>query len=369
MAGNAYRIMSADSHFVEPPDLFTSRVAAGLRDRAPRTEMGLEMSGFEGEFWVMPGSASAEIRPVATFFGAGRTMAEAKADNLKGFAGAPDFVFDPGARLAAQDRDGVVAEVLYSSVGLVLYRLDDDELRKACFRAFNDWAAEYCSYDLKRLLGCAIVDIDDIPSGVRELERVAAMGLHGAMITGRPSALPYSSEAYDPLWAAAQDLDLPLSMHVHTNRKQVHHGFGENVVHSVSDIQLSLIDMMMGGAFDRFPRLKVILAEIDVSWIPHFMHRADHFFTRYRSGTGLSMIPSEYMRQNVWATFQDEGATLPFAAQLFGADRLLWASDFPHMNSTYPDTQKFVHDNFPGMDPEDVQKIVGGNAIDVYGLS
>jgi predicted TIM-barrel fold metal-dependent hydrolase len=102
----------------------------------------------------------------------------------------------------------------------------------------------------------------------------------------------------------------------------------------------------------------------------HFLYRADHFFTRFRFGTpGLSMIPSEYMQRNVWATFQDEGATLPFAAALFGADRLLWASDFPHMNSTYPYTQTFVSDNFPGMTPDDVQKIVGGNAVDVYHLA
>src|SRR3989442_5371380 len=145
MGSATYRIVSADSHFVEPPDLFTSRVDAPFRDRAPRTELGALMPGFEGEFRIVPGSSSVEPRPVATFFGAGWTMDEAKEANRRGFAAAPDFVFDPAARLQAQDRDGVVAEVLYSSCGLSLYRIEDDELRRACFRAFNDWAAEYCS--------------------------------------------------------------------------------------------------------------------------------------------------------------------------------------------------------------------------------
>lgn len=329
------------------------------------------MPGFEGEFWVVPGSSSATPSAVASFFSAGRTMAEMKEANRQGFAGAPDFVSDPAARLQAQDQDGVAAEVLYSSCGLRLFAMDDDELRRACFGAFNDWAAEYCGYDPKRLLGCAMVDVDDAAAGARELERVAAKGLHAAMITGSPAeGHHYGGAEYDRLWAAAQDLDMPLSLHVHTSRKpMVHLPFVESVTLAVSEVQVSLAHMIIAGVFERFPRLKVVLAEVDVSWIPHFMYRADHFFTRFRDRQGFSMVPSEYVRRNVWATFQDEGSTIRLAAELLGADRLLWASDFPHMNSTYPHTREYVDENFAGMATEDVQKIVAGNARHVYNLA
>ena len=128
-------------------------------------------------------------------------------------------------------------------------------------------------------------------------------------------------------------------------------GFMFLSMNAIQDPRMALTTMVYDGVFERFPRLKIILTEVDASWIPHFLHRADHYFKRYSSGTGFSMIPSEYMRRNVWVTFQDEGENIPYAAALYGADRLLWASDFPHMNSTYPDTQKFIETSFPGMRP------------------
>jgi uncharacterized protein len=369
MAVASFEIVSADSHLVEPPDLFTSRLPSRLRDRAPRTEWGRLLAGFEGEFWVVPESSTAEPRPVTTYFGAGRDMVAVKDANRDGFAAAPDFVFDPAAPLRAQDRDGVVAEVLYSSVGLQLFRIEDDGLRRACFSAFNDWTADYCGYDPKRLVGCALIDVDDVAAGAEELDRVARAGLRAGMITSAPlQDRPYSSRDYDPLWAAAQDLDLPLSLHVHTGRQAYPSLPFVEPVTAMNEIQITLAHMIIGGVFERFPRLKVILAEFDVSWIPHFMYRADHYFNRYTNRDGFSMTPSEYMRRNVWASFQDETDTIPFTSALFGADRLLWASDFPHMNSTYPHSRDYVGDNFKGMSAGDVGRIVGGNAVDVYGL-
>ena len=368
-AQNSYRIVSADSHFVEPPDLFTSRVPAKFRDRAPRTQFGALAAGMEGEFWIAPDSAGAEPRPVATYWGAGISFPDVKEMNKRGYEAAPDFVFDPAARLKAQDRDGVSAEVMYTSAGMSLFRVEDGELRRACFNAFNSWAAEYCSYDLKRLQGCAIIDVDDVEAGCRELERAAKLGLRAGMITGKPiEGHPYSSKEYDPLWATAQEVDIPLALHVHTSRAPIVGVPFVEPVMCITDIQESLAHMLIGGVFERFPKLKIILTEVDASWIPHFLHRADHYFKRYSSSAGFSMIPSEYLRRNVWVTFQDEGENIPYAAALYGADRLLWASDFPHMNSTYPDTQKFIETSFPGMRHADVQKIVADNAIALYKL-
>ena len=116
----------------------------------------------------------------------------------------------PAERLKEQDADGVSGEVLYPSMGMLLFGLDDAELRASCFRAFNDWAAEYCSYNTQRLVGAGVVELEDIPTAVAELERIAKKGLRGSLIWGAPPEdRPYSLPDYDPFWAAAQDLQIP----------------------------------------------------------------------------------------------------------------------------------------------------------------
>ena len=211
----AYRIISADSHFVEPPSMWAERVDKKFRDRAPHTVRGL--NGREGEFFVCENISPV---PVAGFFGAG-VPSEALAEHTKkGMDAAPASVWDPAARIKDQDRDGVQAEVIYTSMGMPLYGLDDVELRVACFRAYNDWAMEYCSHDPKRLLPLGLITLEDIGAGVQELQRIAKKGMRGAMIWAEPpDERPYTHADYDPFWAAAQDLHMPLSLHILTGRK------------------------------------------------------------------------------------------------------------------------------------------------------
>src|SRR2546425_1172581 len=173
----AYRLISADSHFVEPPTMWAERMDKKFRDRAPRTVTGL--SGREGEWFVCENITP---MPVAGFFGAGVPSQDLPEHNKKGFDQAPKSVWDPAYRIVDQDRDGVQAEVIYTSMGMPLFGLDDADLRLACFRAFNEWAAEYCRYDLKRLIPLGLITLEDIPSAVAELQRIAKQGMRGAMI-------------------------------------------------------------------------------------------------------------------------------------------------------------------------------------------
>ncbi|HKA55223.1 MAG TPA: amidohydrolase, partial [Candidatus Binatia bacterium] len=143
----AYRIISGDSHFVEPPNMWAERIDKKFRDRAPHTVQGY--NGQEGEFFVCENVTPV---PVAGFFGSGKSAEELPAHRKRGFEVAPKSVWDPAERLKEQDADGVSAEALYTSMGMLLFGLDDAELRASCFRAFNDWAAEYCSHNPKRLI-------------------------------------------------------------------------------------------------------------------------------------------------------------------------------------------------------------------------
>ena len=135
-----------------------------------------------------------------------RSFGRAAAHNRKGFEAAPASVWDPAARIKDQERDGLEAEVIYTSMGMPLYGLDNTELRDACFRAYNDWSVDYCSHDPKRLLPLGLITLEDIEAGTRELERIAKKGMRGAMIwLSRRMSARYSHTDYDPFWAAASD--------------------------------------------------------------------------------------------------------------------------------------------------------------------
>jgi predicted TIM-barrel fold metal-dependent hydrolase len=272
-----------------------------------------------------------------------------------------------------------------------LFGLDDDELRRACFSVYNDWVAEFRSYCPSRLHPIALISLDDIPLAVKELHRCAAMGLKGAMIWGvPPDDKPYYSEIYDPFWAAAQETKMPLSLHVITQRNQKSRSkdkpreekrpedsgpisFGGvkmliSTMQPVYEVQRTLSGFIFGKVFERFPELRIVSAENDTGWIAHFMYRIDHMYGKFgtmREETKLQMKPSDYVRRNIWATFQDD-AIGPMTYKYFGENNYMWASDFPHTDSTWPNSLKVIQQDFNGVPEEVTRKIVFDNAARLY---
>jgi predicted TIM-barrel fold metal-dependent hydrolase len=285
-------------------------------------------------------------------------------------------VWDPAARIKDQDVDGVQAEVIYTSMGMPLYGLDDTELRVACFRAYNDWAVEYCSHDPKRLLPLGLITLEDIQAGVQELQRIAKKGMRGAMIWAEaPSDHPYSHPDYDPFWAAAQELNMPLSLHILTGRRGTGVDFfkGDLALQVATlhhEIERSLAVFVMGGVLERFPKLTIVSAENDVAWMAYFMWRMD--FAQGRLGalssTKLTLKPSEYIKRQVYATFINEPV---FLAELhrYGADNIMWSSDYPHTAAIWPRSQEFIKETFSGLSEDDRRKIVHDTAARVYRIA
>ena len=373
-------VMSADSHVMEPADFWATRLDVKYRDQAPRVVKNDKGAGY---VFVAPGISPF---PVVGGFGTGRSGTELKEHLSKGYEAARPSGWDPAERIKDQDIDGVEAEVLYTTLGMRLFSLDDAGLQRACFGAYNDWLAEFCSYNPKRLVGNALVSLEDIGEGVKELERCARIGLRGAMIWGSaPEDRPYSSRIYDPFWQAASELEMPLSLHVITGRGresklEVDPKTGNivslagptrlemyaNVIH---EIQRSLTSLIVSGVLERFPRLKLVSAENDVGWLPHYMYRLDHAWEKYSALTPepLPLKPSDYMRRQLWATFQDDPVG-PATYRFFGQSNYMWASDFPHTDSTWPNSRKVIEKDFAGV-PEDVtRKIVFENAAKLYRL-
>ena len=178
-------IISADSHFVEPPEMWRERIDKEFRDRAPH--LVEEVDGEKGQFVVCEDLVPSNG---AGFLAAGVDVEDLPRVLALGYEAAPAHIRDPAARIEAQELDGVRAEVLYASYGMSLYHVTDGGLRSACFRAFNDWAAEYCRYDLTRLHGTALIALEDIPGAVSELERAARPGLERSHDLGRAARGP-----------------------------------------------------------------------------------------------------------------------------------------------------------------------------------
>ncbi|MGO9058086.1 MAG: amidohydrolase family protein [Candidatus Binataceae bacterium] len=378
------RMISADSHFIEPPDLWTSRIDKKYADRAPRV-----VNNEKGALFLAPG-----MRPFAVggAFSHGASGQELKEFATKTYASARPSGWDPAERIKDQEVDGVEAEVLYTTLGMSMFSLLDIELQQACFRVYNDWAAEFCSYNPKRLTAVALISLEEVDEGIRELRRCAKMGLKGAMICGSPSAdRPYQSPAYDPFWTVAQELGAPISLHLVTGRKVprkprdsaaansmsadqepkvLSKGFSRSYMTALHEIQCTFIDLILGGVLERFPRLKLVSAENDTGWLPHFLYRLDHAFEKFgpmSEQTPLALKPSEYARRQLWATFQDDPVG-PTTYKFFGEDRYMWASDFPHSDCTWPHSREVVERDFADVPAEVKQKIVYDNAAKLYGI-
>jgi len=363
-------VISADSHVMEPADLWTSRLPAASRDDAPEVRPN---EGRPGYSFHAPGLAPS---PVAGAWGAGRSGAELK-DHLEtaGYEAARPSGWDPAARLADQDVDGVAAEVLYATLGMRLFRVPDGALQRTLFRVYNDWLAEFCAYAPSRLHGLGLVSLVDVGEGVRELERCAALGMKGAMIWGYPpDDRPYYLPEYDPLWAAAQDLELPLSLHIVTGMGAESRvdftAAAVRYMHLVHEIQRSVSQLVLGGVLERFPALRVVGAESDVAWLPHWMQRMDHGHVKFGAlmDVALSLTPSDYVRRQVWLTFTDDAVG---AANLeaIGADSFMWGSDFPHTDSTWPHSQAVIDKNLSGVGADVGVKILHDNAASLYRIA
>ena len=378
------QVISADSHVVEPADLWTERLAPIFRDRAPRV---VPNEGRPGVSLVAPGILPF---PIASLWAIGKSGRELAKHMGEAHSNARRSGWDPVERIKDQDLDGVQAEVIYPSLAMPLFGLADAPLQQACFALYNDWLAEYCSHNPSRLAGIGLISLFDIAAGIRELERCRELGLRGAMIWGAaPRERPYGSPDYDPFWSAASDLGMPLSLHVLTagELKGPTNKLTGDILRSgpeaattrqvggyifmTVDVQFTLVSLVLNRVLERHPRLKIVSAENDTGWLPHFMYRMDHAYEKYWNVAGMrqfEMKPSDFLRRQLLATFQDDPIG-PATYEYFGADNYMWASDFPHSDSTWPHSREVIKAAFAQVPEEATRKMVFTNAAALYGIA
>ncbi len=364
-------VISSDSHVFEPPDLWTQRIDSEFRDRAPR----MLRVGDVDQLVVEKDQILAGIGLISN---AGARFENPEQISAQGrFEDVHVGGYDPEQHIKDMKIDGISGEVLYPSQGLFYFKVDDPPLMSAIFRAYNDWLVEFCNTGPERLKGIAMVNLDDVDEGVAELQRAANMGLVGAMITEYPAEdRRYDNPEYEPLWAAAQDLEMPLSLHTATRREGRNRADGENTVRDASGRATkvfypaaSMCDMIFSGVFERYPKLKLAIVEFELSWVPYLLTSMDYTYTerheeaihRFKGG----MYPSDFFHNNVYLSFQEDSVGIRLR-DIIGVDNLMWGSDYPHSESTFPYSRRILDEILAGVPEDEQARIVGTNAANLY---
>ena len=363
--------ISADSHIVEAPEVF-----AGLEqrfgDEAPKVVRHPEY----GDMLVIPG------QPIRANFGVGRygiaglyANDPATVERIRrGYDGVRPGVMDPVKRIEDQEIDGIDAEVLYPSLLFAVYRMQNREALTATFKNYNDWLANYCAQVPHRLFPLACIPLFDIDTAIEELERAKALGHRGGCIPCVPPAdLPYSDRHYDRFWAAAEELRMPLAMHIFTTAT-ANHGlpnWGPIANYALAQAGLGAVisDIICGGVTARYPELRFVPTEWETGWVAHFLQRLDWAMHREPAGAAPEVVenPSWYFHRNFLMTFEDDKVGV-MTREDIGVRNLMWGNDYPHHDSIFPNSQAILDQIFAGVSAEDRYRITVANCCELYGL-
>jgi predicted TIM-barrel fold metal-dependent hydrolase len=327
-------LVSADSHVDEPADLW-DELPAALREQLPPIAK-----------WTP------ETRPAGGL--------------------------DPRIRVEHMDLDSVAAEILYPTAVLRAFNKPQEAQEKG-FRLYNDWVADYCKTAPKRLFAVPCLCVYDIDWAITEMQRCHDMGLLGGLIWQVPDpALPFTSDHYDRLWAAAAELGYPINFHIlsgHSYNVAELKGIElarASVNIKTADMITTMFDLIWTGVFDRHPKLKVEMVESEIGFMPFTIQQWDYYYNRFkddpaRGGFPINRLPSEIFHDHVYATFMDDyvGAqTLKF----WGEDNCMWSSDYPHGNMTWPNSRAFIARQIGELDFKTQERLVSQNVIDLYRL-
>jgi predicted TIM-barrel fold metal-dependent hydrolase len=375
-----FKIVSADSHVIEPPDLWTKHIDARFRDRAPRIIRAEKSDYFQCEGQLLEDHGIGLVATKRKYEAPDKynfTFDEGRWEDV------PEAGWDPIARVAEMEREGVEAELIYTSFGLVMYAIPDREFRYACFRAFNNWLAEFCAAAPKRLFGIAMIPTDSIEHDVAELERCAKMGLRGAMVSiAQGSGESYNSPKFDPLWTAAQSLGLPISLHVsasETNIPSTGNSFADFSC-GFTPTMYTVATMIFAGLLDRFPKLKVLSVENDASWPLAILERMDDRWLHDQSWAGgetvtsgpvtsitSGRLPSQIFRDQVGCTFMRDRTAI-VNRDIIGRQNIMFGTDYPHFDGAWPRSGETLERQFEGVSREDQLLIGRKNVIEFYDL-
>ncbi|HEY7065680.1 MAG TPA: amidohydrolase family protein [Chloroflexota bacterium] len=384
-----YRYISGDSHLEIDSKWWVDRVPAQHRARAPR----LIRLPDGGDAWLIEGRPLREV-PSDLYGGKGRE---------RWLPYGQSYETTPGTgpakqRLREQDEDGIDAEVLFpgASSPSMWRSITDDDAYKAVLRAYNDFLAEdYCAAAPDRLIGLGMIPWTGVDKAIAEMEHCKRQGLKGVMLGAYPSGRGHPTAEDDRFWAAALDLQMPITVHQQLDRSGerakpdlAYPAAAKPALERIGPVRafvqqftkfgrlgsFNAVQMALAGVFQRFPALRLFFAETQIGWLPFFLEQADIRYDRHsRWGEELLGVPeldrplSAVLREHCYWGFQADRAGVLLRDQI-GVERLIWATDFPHQESEWPHSADVLARNFADVPEDEVRRMVVQNAIDFFHL-
>ncbi len=376
-------VIDCDSHYTEPPDLWTSRAPASLRDRVPRLR---QVDG--RDLWYVDDDVL--LGPVGFCVvskNGKKVLGRLHLDRLDELA---EAAHDPAARVQMLDKLGIGAQILYPNVaGFASSRflaIEDAKLRTACVRIYNDAVAELQAASQGRLFPQAILPFWDLGETLSETRRIREeLGLSGVTITDRPEhfGLPdYGEEAWEPFWELAEEFNLPLNFHIGSGGSDVFSSspwpsmgperkiaIGATLLYI--DNARMIANLLYSDLLERHPGLRFVSVESGLGWIPFILEACEYQWDEMvpTEVKGHQLRPTEKFRRNIYACFwfEDEGPRRMI--ERIGVRNVLFETDFPHPTCLYPNAREHLRNVLGDLSDETRRRVLYENAAELYGIS
>lgn len=391
------RFVDADGHIIEPPHDLPSFAPPGYEDKVFHVD-----TDDDGKDWVVVGDRRIDA-DVFAFAAAGGLPAEEREAAHRGELRYSDMRsggWDAEMRMADMDTDDISASVLYPTFLLSFQSQHPMDVVVAQCQAYNDWLTDHVSRSNGRLYGVAVVPHRDPEAAAAEIRRVGGRPeIVGVQVRPNPAVdwKPFNDEVYDPIWTAASETGIPVGLHplmsadlpgavlglrLHRMKSSdipvqedadinVDNIFFSQMIGNPVDMMSSMTFFLAGGVCQRFPDLKVVFLETNGGWVVPWLERMDHHFHMYGFDIPwLDKDPSEYFRRQCWISFDADESTIPFTAgsPLVGADRIVWATDYPHPDAKIPGITKELSDTIAGLPLDQQRMIAGENCAALYDI-
>jgi predicted TIM-barrel fold metal-dependent hydrolase len=372
-----YRLISTDDHIIEPAGLWDGRLETKFQDLAPRVVVDGDM-----DYWEFDGERTPNIGLSVM---AGRPYEEYTVAPVR-FADMRKGCYDPKERLLDMDRDGVEISVLFPGVpgmaGAGFSQIKDKPLALRCIETYNDWLSDtWCATDPNRFVGQMIVPLWDVDLAIKELQRGIGLGHKALSFPNAPESLDLPNigdEHWDPLWDAVEEAGIPVSMHIASGSMRdsplplaVAGGTPSEVFVTVAPSSnfISVATLLFSGVLQRHPKLRFMSVEGGIGWLGYLIQRADEVWTKHRFWTKsvIKEKPSFYFKRQLYANFLDDEVGLTQRYHI-GIENIMFEVDYPHSDTTFPNSQELVAKRFKDIPADETRLIVRDNAIKFFGL-
>jgi predicted TIM-barrel fold metal-dependent hydrolase len=381
-------IVSCDNHVNEPPEVFDG-IDAKFRERIPTIK-----TDADGTQWLITEGWAPQPVRIAT----SRTDLMPPLEEFETWDLTNPFsnrmedqdIYRSRCgrsvkqRMADRASQGIDAEIIFSTRGLLAFATPDVEFSIAMARTWNRWALEHFQSDFQCSLPMALVATGHVEEAIKDVQWAASNGFHGIMIPNRPifhrvnepkNPLEYNDKVFDPLWAAIEESGLPITLHVGTGQdpRAVRGNGGaltNFVCHANSTTVEPIVQLIASGVFERHPKLKAGTIESGVGWIPWVINQLDHGYRAHHMWIRpvLPRLPSEYFKQNCFATFMEEGSMVSHCLSLGLENNMVWASDYPHPEGSFPHCAESISRVLSDVPEEQAAKLLGLNAARIFNI-